>query len=101
LQHDDRVRVRGRDCVDQRVLTRRQRQVGEVVALAFRADAEGDDDVGARRQQGRFRGRLSGVDVDRGIGQQLLQLRERRRGIRKRLREFPIGPAPPIGITDA
>ena len=48
LQHDDRVRVGGRDRLDDGVLSPRQRQVGIVEALALDADREHDGDVAAR-----------------------------------------------------
>jgi hypothetical protein len=80
LQDDDRVWVRGSDGVDHRVLAPGQGEVGQVEALALRADPERDHDIRALGQESCLGRCLPWVEVDVRFGEQLPQLRERRRG---------------------
>lgn len=53
LKHHNGIRVGGRDCGDQRILTPWQRQIGAVEALSFGTDREHDRDVCSPRSQHR------------------------------------------------
>ena len=102
LEHHDGVRVGGRNGGDHRVLTPRQRQVGAVEALPFDADREHDREVRPPRREHRLcradaRDRIRSARVAIAFAARLAGVD----GSSCRLRNPPVRPGPPIGITSA